>query len=353
MTSSLFNSKTKCQKILVIQFKYLGDAVFITPAIQAIKLKHPEAEIHLLVAEEVAPIFANIDFIKRVWALPRTRGKAKILQSLPFIRQLRKECFDTSIDFVGNDRGGILSLLIAAKSRLAAIEGKPSLLQKLAYTKTVETSLLPASWVKRHLSMLVHLFGTSESSIPDMKIFADTSLALNAKEALDGHEIICHLGTSQPKKEWPIHRWIEFYNLATQAGYKLAFTSGTNSREQDLMIELRKYLPSAFALAPSNNLGIYLAILAQAKLVISGDTGPLHFAAGLGVKVIGLFGTADSVRHAAPIYKTHELVMSRPCTCIGELAEYASCQSTSSCMDSISAEQVFESLQDRYPLNET
>jgi ADP-heptose:LPS heptosyltransferase len=52
------------------------------------------------------------------------------------------------------------------------------------------------------------------------------------------------------------------------------------------MIQLRKSLPSAFALTPSNNLGMYLAILAQAKVVISGDTGPLHFAAGLGVKVI-------------------------------------------------------------------
>ena len=83
MTSSLFNSKTKCQKILVIQFKYLGDAVFITPALQAIQLKNPEAEIHLLVAKEVAPIFEHIDFIKKIWALPRTRGKAKVLQALP------------------------------------------------------------------------------------------------------------------------------------------------------------------------------------------------------------------------------------------------------------------------------
>ena len=352
MTSSLFNSKTKCQKILVIQFKYLVDAVFITPALQAIQLKNPEAEIHLLVAKEVAPIFEHIDFIKKIWALPRTRGKAKVLQALPFIRKLRNERFDTSIDFVGNDRGGILSILVGAKSRLAAIEGNPTFLQRLAYTKTVQTSLLPASWVKRHLSMLVLLFGTSESYTPDMKIFADLSLTSKAKEALDGNEIICHLGTSQPKKEWPIHRWVEFYQLATQAGYQLAFSTGTNQREQDLIIELKKSLPYAFALAPSNNLAMYLAILSQARIVISGDTGPLHFAAGLGVKVIGLFGTADSVRHAAPIYKTHELVMTRPCTCVSELAEYTTCQSSDACMQSISARDVFELLKERYPLKE-
>ena len=96
---------------------------------------------------------------------------------------------------------------------------------------------------------------------------------------------------------------------------------------------------------------MYLSVLNQAKLVISGDTGPLHFAAGLGVKVIGLFGTADSVRHAAPIYAHNELVMSSPCTCINEQSQFVTCQSPSPCMNSISAEQVFELLKQRYPLN--
>ena len=339
-------------KILAIQFKYLGDAVFLTPALQAIHLKYPDAEIHILVAEEVAPIFEHLAIIKKVWPLPRTRGKAKIFQTMPFIRDLRKEHYDLSIDFVGNDRGGILSLLIAAKSRLAAIESKPSLLQKLAYTKTVETSRLPVSWVKRHLRMLNLLLGTSESQVPDMMIMADPALASKANALLGNHQIICHLGTSQAKKEWPIHRWIEFYELATKEGYKLAFSTGTNEREQDLIIELKKSLPYAFSLAPSNNLAMYLAILSQARLVISGDTGPLHFAAGLGVKVIGLFGTADSVRHAAPIYKVHELAMSRPCTCVSELAEYTTCKSSDACMQSISARDVFKMLKERYPLNE-
>ena len=62
-------------KILAIQFKYLGDAVFMTPALQAIHLKYPDAEIHILVAEEVAPIFEHLAIIKKVWPLPRTRYK--------------------------------------------------------------------------------------------------------------------------------------------------------------------------------------------------------------------------------------------------------------------------------------
>ena len=346
-------SNSKFRKILTIQFKYLGDAVFITPALQALHHEYPTAEIHILTAEEVAPIFEHLSFIKKTWAFPRTRGKAKLSKSLPFVFKLRREKFDLTIDFVGNDRGGILSFLIAAKARLAALDSKASFIKKVAYTKTIATSQLPTSWVKRHLKMLALLLGVSEKKPLNMKIVSDPSLASKATKALDGHQVICHLGTSQPKKEWPISEWIAFYDLATKAGYKLAFSTGTNAREQNLMAELRNFRPNAFTLNSSNNLAIYLAILGKAKLVISGDTGPLHFAAGLGVKVIGLFGTADSVLHAAPIYQTDELVMSTPCKCINELSGFPTCQSASPCMHSISADQVFRLLKERFPLKAT
>jgi ADP-heptose:LPS heptosyltransferase len=240
---------------------------------------------------------------------------------------------------------------VGAKSRLSAIEHKPSFLQKLSYTNTVQIALLPISWVKRHLKMLNILIGTPETPAPQMLIVANPLLETQAKQILQDHSIICHLGTSQEKKEWPITRWVEFYQLASKAGYKLAFSAGTNERERNLIKELKKTVPDAFELPPINELETYLSVLNQAKVVISGDTGPLHFSAGLGVKVIGLFGTEDAVRHAAPIYEDYELAISTPCACQGERSQFVTCQSPSPCMYSISAQQVFERLKERYPLN--
>jgi len=39
--------------------------------------------------------------------------------------------------------------------------------------------------------------------------------------------------------------------------------------------------PDAFLLPESKDLSFFIAVLNQAKMVISADTGPLHFAAGL------------------------------------------------------------------------
>lgn len=193
-------NNAKIKKILAIQFKYLGDAVFITPALEALHHQYPDAEIHVLVAEEVIPLFEHSPIVKKVWGMPRTRGQARLSATLPILLALRKEHFDLSIDFVGNDRGGFYSLLAGAKERLAAIDRKPNFFKKLAYTKTIQTRNLPVSWVKRHLGMLAHLLPAFGDVTPDMMIQSDSQLKEEASGILKGHQVICHLGTSQPKK---------------------------------------------------------------------------------------------------------------------------------------------------------
>jgi len=137
--------------------------------------------------------------------------------------------------------------------------------------------------------------------------------------------------------------------MANKAGYSIAFVTGTNQREQMALQELKKIAPEIFELRPKS-LEHYLAFLNEAELIISGDTGPLHFAAALGKKIIGLFAVEDGVKHYAPIYKQNEVVFGKPCTCTGELTHFPVCKSPSPCMSSITPEQVFELLKKRYPL---
>ena len=136
-------------KILAIQFKYFGDAVILTPALKALKTQMPHAELHVLVAAEVAPLLVNLPWITKVWAMPRSRGKAKLSQAFPIIKAMRKEKFDQSIDFGGNDRGALLSFLSGAPTRLGAIEkDQPKLMQRICYTQIIrrlekENGLVP------------------------------------------------------------------------------------------------------------------------------------------------------------------------------------------------------------------
>jgi ADP-heptose:LPS heptosyltransferase len=84
------------------------------------------------------------------------------------------------------------------------------------------------------------------------------------------------------------------------------------------------------------DLPTFLAVLKRARLFISGDTGPLHFAAGLGVPTIGLFGPSPAGKWA-PLGPGHRVLQTDNCTCGGDTAV---CLSASPCMAAILPEAV-------------
>jgi ADP-heptose:LPS heptosyltransferase len=76
----------------------------------------------------------------------------------------------------------------------------------------------------------------------------------------------------------------------------LIFATGTGAREDSLLGNFKRLAPDAPVLQPIPDLALYLAVLKRAAVFVSGDTGPLHFAAGLGVPTISLFGPSSTGR---------------------------------------------------------
>jgi len=328
-------------KILAIQFRYLGDAVLLTPALRALKEHFAGSSLHVLVAQEIAPVLQHIPWIERVWAFPRTRGRATISHAWPVLRALRKEQFDCSIDFGGNDRGAIISLLCGARQRVGPLRPGGFLGRRLCYTENVPLAALPQPLHQaRNNFRLLALWGIQMPALPVLEIRASPSLAARAADLLPGHPILCHVATSQPKKEWPLEHWIQIHTQATAAGHELAFCAGTAPREQALLAQIKSRIAHASILPPLPELAIFLAVLNRARLFISGDTGPLHLAAGLGVPTIGLFGPSSPAIWA-PLGKGHHALQGSACTCSGHSAV---CVSPRHCMAAITPDTVLSLL---------
>ncbi len=329
-------------KILAIQFKYFGDAVVMTPALRAIREHFSQCELHVLVPEEIAPLFQHLPWLQRVWPLPRRRGSASLTQSWPMIRALRRERFDRSVDFAGNDRGAIVSLLIGARQRLGVNEPLGFLGRRFCYNQRVQ----PAP-VTQHESMrLAHIlsaWGIVPSSF-EAEIRADPALDAAAGRLLPAGTIVCHISASVPKKEWPLEYWAAFYQMAVRAGYRLVFNTGGGPREQSMLARLRELLPDAPALPPTLDRPTFLAMLKRARGFVSGDTGPLHFAAGLGVPTIALFGPSSAAQWA-PVGKRHQALTGSFCNCDGNSAD---CHGASHCLAAISPDTVFRCLEKNF-----
>ena len=329
-------------KILAIQFRYFGDAALLTPALRAIKERFPGCELHVLVAEEVVPMLQHLTWLERVWAFPRKRGRASFRRAWPILRDLRQQRFERSVDFAGNDRGALVSLLCGARERLGPVRPGGFFGRCFCYSRKVRFPETQAQPKHQSLSnfQLLSTWGIATPDQPELEIRADPALAERARQLWPAPGILCHLGTSQPKKEWPLVHWCEFHRLASEAGYEVTFSSGPSAREQGLLAALRLQTPSAATLPLLPDLGLFLAVLSRAHLFVSGDTGPLHFAAGLGVPTIGLFGPS-SKEVWAPLGAGHQALQAGGCTCSVHSAE---CVSQSPCMGSISPEAVLRLL---------
>ena len=330
-------------KILALQFKYFGDAVLMTPALRALRGYFPAAEIHLLVPAELAPLFQQLPWLNRVWAMPRRRGSASLRATWPLLRALRREKFDRSVDFASNDRGAILSFLIGARQRLGWDERAGFVGRRFFYTDRVTPEANPPHESTR-LARLLSGWRIPLPATLEAEIRADAALAEAAKKILPQERaVICHVASSRPNKEWPLARWAEFHRLATAAGHRLVFTTARGERETALMAELRTLAPDAVVLPQLADLPLFLAVLARAGVFISGDTGPLHFAAGLGVPTLSLFGPTSPARWA-PIGKKHTVLVGGECTCDGNLFTCARTPADQNCLFKISADQVLAAL---------
>lgn len=328
-------------KILAIQFKYFGDAVLMTPALRAFHEHWPQGELHLLVPEEMAPLFQHLFWLNRIWPMPRRRGRSTLAQTWPVLRTLRRERFDRSVDFSTNDRSAIASWFIGAKERLGWDMPGGFWGRKFCYNQRV----VPDKEMRHESARLVHLLSAWKIPPPrtfEAEIRADPALAEAAKRILpDERAVICHVASSQPKKEWPLAHWSKLHRLATDAGWKMVFTTARGERAQSLMTALQKAAPEAVILPLIADLPLFLAVLQRAAVFISGDTGPLHFAAGLGVPAISLFGPS-SPEQWAPVGERHQTLQGTTCGCDGHLPV---CTSTTHCLAAITPEQVWERLQ--------
>src|SRR4029079_2141292 len=91
--------------ILLIRLRMIGDVVFTTPAIRALRRRFPEARLTYLVEHAAAPVVAGNPHIDEVIAVPLTSGVARVRDDWRIGRDLRRRGFDLVIDLHGGPRG--------------------------------------------------------------------------------------------------------------------------------------------------------------------------------------------------------------------------------------------------------
>ncbi len=168
----------------------------------------------------------------------------------------------------------------------------------------------------------------------------DAQIAAQFAPSLPKKMILCHLSTSTNSKEWPVERWAEFYQKYPELHSRLLFTTGPSDREQNLLRRLAETVPPSNILNSIPSLTEFMAIIANADVVICGDTSIAHFAGGLQKPVVVLFGPTNSSIWK-PVGRC-EIIHAPDCHC---RHFFYKCSHSQHCLSKVPAEEVYKALQ--------
>src|SRR5689334_6105765 len=105
-------------QVLLVRLREIGDVVFTTPAIRALRRRFPAAHLTYLVEPHAAPIVRHNPHLDEVLVAPRGRGLRGLMADVALGRSLRARRFDLAIDFHGGPRASLLTWLSGARERV-------------------------------------------------------------------------------------------------------------------------------------------------------------------------------------------------------------------------------------------
>src|SRR4029453_11909420 len=105
-------------QILLVRLRLIGDVVFTTPAIRAIRRHYPDARITYIVEEEAAAVVRHNPHLDSVIVARSPHAQGRLRADIALVRRLRRERYDLAIDFHGGPRSPLLTWLSGARTRI-------------------------------------------------------------------------------------------------------------------------------------------------------------------------------------------------------------------------------------------
>ena len=296
-------------KILIIKPSSFGDIVQANPVATALKQSFPDCSICWLVFDKFATVielFTNIDN-KVIW---NRSGGLKDFFSVA--SKLRKMNFDIVIDLQGLFRTALLARLSGAK-RIVGVPGMKELSWLLVNEVFSESAKLNA--VIRNLETVRFL--TGKKFHPEFKIALKDDTVKLCKEKFsflkgDSEQKIIGVVASARGvgKEWNLNNYTAVISslINKYQNIKIILLGLDNKLtfENDKVINFQR----------KTTISELAYLLKECSLVLGGDTGPMHLASALGLKVVMLFGSSD-VNETAPIANNavilHKILPCSPC----------------------------------------
>ncbi|MEV0246976.1 glycosyltransferase family 9 protein [Nocardia sp. NPDC050712] len=251
--------------VLVLQARGMGDLLTAVPALRALRRAKPRDHIVLAAPHRLKPL---IDLTASVDAILPTPELAALRWDEPppqLAVNLHWPSTESIVELTKTDAARILSYRNPAFPDLDGPVWQTDTHPVERWCRLLESDGITAD--RRNLGLVPPVSTTSRRD-----------------------SVVVHVGAGKKARRWPPERFAAVIRHLLVLGREVVLTGDESERDIALSVAARAGLPTSRVLAGDQSLLEFGATVAEAALMISGDTGAAHLATAFGTRTVQLFG---------------------------------------------------------------
>lgn len=314
--------------ILFIRPGGIGDAVLLAPSIRFLKKLYPAINITVLAEKRNAGVFSLIPEVDRLLCYDR-----------PFeLMQALCSRYDVVID---TEQWHRFSAVVAWGAMAPHKIGFDTNERRRLFTHPI-----PYSHDDYEVVSFAHLLeplgieaGAVEMGPPFLVLTdADSDNAANLLDSLhDKPFATLFPGASIPERRWGADCFRRVAEMLSASGIKVVVVGGGGDKQQGEVIVQRGL---GLNLAGLTSLAETAAVIQKSSLLVSGDSGLLHIAVGLGTPTVSLFGPGRTKKWAPQSRQNIVINKELPCSPCTTFGTTPPCAVNACCMHDIAVDDV-------------
>lgn len=308
---SVSHKKTIENRFLIVSTTGLGDTLWATPAIRALRMSFPEAYIACLTTTLGQELLKNNRHLDEIFTLK----KPHLLSLFSLFFTLKARNISQILLFHASQR---MIFPFCALLRPAKFIGTRRLNKGLDALLTQALDHPPVHEIQRRLKIVEAVGAHPLDS--SLELFLSQEDEKGAEEFLQKKRIASHIplvgihpGAKDGFKRWGEEQFITVASrLVQHLGCQIIVTG--NREEKNLVEKIASKIPGALAMVGELNLGQLSALIRKFSLMICNDTGPMHLAFAMQTPTVALFAPTDPKLCGPYVAKKSRVIAKRP-TC--------------------------------------
>lgn len=331
------------KRILIVEVNWVGDVLFSTPFIKAVRDAYPDSHIACLLHPRTREMLESNPRVNEIIIYDEEGLHRGFLGKLRLVRELKKRNFNTAFILHRSFTKAMLTYLAGIGERL----GYATKLRRWILTKAIDEPVGDIHKVEYFLR-LASAAGIQAGSRSYEFFIGDAAkghvgkFLANAGLGEDERFVVINPGGNWDPKRWPKENFAKLSDLIAER-FKVRIAITGSKKDIALARDIQNLMKARPVIAAGKTtMGELAAILERAVLVISNDSGPMHLAVAVGAKVVALFGpTSPDI--TGPYGGGNYMVISKNDRC--EMPCYNKDCSINSCMSAITVDDVMREVE--------